>query len=88
MPTATSFICDYIYYTANGVGTEAHRHDSFVYLYTLGKAHRDIVQVKRLSGSFMWHTIDENFDVFAAEAIKHKLHVGTHTTRFAEFYAG
>jgi len=74
--------------TAEGVGAEAHGDHALVDLDALGKAHGDVVQAERLTDALLRHTVDEDLDVLAREAVEAHLHVRPHAAALPEFQAG
>ena len=87
MPTATLLAGDDVDHSAQRVGAEAHGHYALVHLDAFGKVDGQVVQVEGLSGSLLGHAVDEHFDVFAAEAVEHELHVRSYAAALAQLHA-
>ena len=88
MPSAVTLVGHHVYYTADGIGTESHWHHSLIHLYSVGKAHWNVVKTERRSHTFLRHTVDKHFYPFAAESIHHQRHVGTHSSRLPQLQTG
>ena len=73
--------------TSNGIRSETYGNHTFIYLYTVGKAHRNIVQAEGASHTFLRHTVNEHLDVLSAKTVQHQLHIRTYPTRLTEFHA-
>ena len=73
---------------ADGVGAETYGYYPLVDFDAVGKADGDVVQAEGAANPLLRHPVDKDFDVFAAEAVEHELHVGAYATRFAQLHAG
>lgn len=87
IPTPCFFVRDYIDHTSDGIRSEPDRYHTLVHFDSLGKTYRYIIEVKCLTGTFLRHSVNKDFDVFATEPVEHQLHIRAYTTRFSEFYA-
>ena len=79
---------DDVDHTSQSIRTEAYGHHSLVDLNTFGVVHGEVIQVQCLPCPFLWHTVDEDLDMTAAEAVQHQLHVRTHAATLAQLHAG
>ena len=79
---------DDVDHASQGIRAEAYGHHSLVDLDTLGVVHGEVVQVQCLPCPLLWHTVDEDLDMTAAEAVQHQLHVRTHAATLAQLHAG
>ena len=86
-PSVSFLFSDDIDHASDCIRTEAYRDHSLIDFDTFGKVYRDVVQPERTSHTFLRHTVDKYFHMFAAETVQRKLHVRTDTSGFTHFHS-
>ena len=73
----------YIHHSANSISTETYRNHTLIDLDTLGIINRQVIKAESRTRTFLWHTVDKDFNVAAAEAIQHNLVIRPHASCFS-----
>ena len=75
MPFRSGLVGYDVDYSSDCIRSEGYRNHSFVDLYAFSKIYRYVVNVECSSGTFLGHSVDEDFYMFPAESVQHQLHV-------------
>ena len=78
-PLPSAFWSHNVDYPTYCVRTEAHWNDTAIGLYALSKIDRDIVKPETAADTLLRDSVNENFDMFPAEAIHRYRHIRAYT---------